>query len=336
MESTNLIVMSQAEIDTFLVDGRLAELRELISPCRVVDAESCSMEEWHALLRETNPEILVAGWKTKPLPATTRSELAPALSYVCYLPGSVRKLVPRALLEQGVLVTNWSSSISRTVAECALLLSLACMRRVAYWSHEMHDRGSWKTPTTVTQSLFGRRVGIHGFGAVAKALVELLKPFTEKISSYSEGVPSEIYSAYGVRQEESLAKLFSENDVIIEAEALTPEREKVVDETLLRSIPNGGVFVNVARGALVDEEALLRVAKEGRIQVGLDVYTVEPLPADHGFRGCRNIVLLPHLGGPSTDRRRDAADHSLENLRRYMRSEPVLHPITLEVYDRST
>ncbi len=336
MQSTNLIVMSQIEIETFLVDGRLEQLRELISPCRVVDAESCSDESWIELLKETNPEILVAGWKTKPLPADTRTAIAPALNYVCYMPGSIRKLVPRELIEQGVLVTNWSSSISRTVAECALLLSLACMRRASHWQHQMHDKGSWKDITTVTQSLFDRRIGIHGFGAIAKALLPLLRPFTDKISTYTEGVPEEVFEAYDIRRETSLEKLFSENDVIIELEALTPKREKIVGEKLLGRIPDGGSFVNVARGALVDEDALLAAAQSGRIQVGLDVYTVEPLPADHGFRGCRNIVLLPHLGGPSTDRRRDAADHSLENLRRYRAKEDVVEPITLEVYDRST
>ncbi|EDY84701.1 D-isomer specific 2-hydroxyacid dehydrogenase, NAD binding domain protein [Verrucomicrobiia bacterium DG1235] len=336
MNTTNLIVMTQWEIDTFLVDGRLEELKELISPCQVIDADSCSEEEWLGLLREANPEILVAGWKAKPLPESTLSDFASALRYVCYLPGSVRKLVPRRLLEEGVLVTNWSGSISRTVAECALLLSLACMRRVAYWSHQMHDCGGWKNGTTETQSLFERRVGIHGIGSVAKALVPLLRPFTKSISSYSDGVPSEVFDACGVRQEASLERLFAENDVVIEAEALTPDRVRIVDEKLLSSMSKGSVFVNVARGALVDEEALYRVAAKGEIQVGLDVYSVEPLPEKHPFRGCRNIVLLPHLGGPSTDRRRDAADHSLENLRRYQRSESLLQPITLEVYDRST
>lgn len=336
MQSTNLIVMSQPEIETFLVGGRLEELRELISPCRVVDAESCTDEKWLELLRECNPEILVAGWKTKPLPVDTLEAIAPALRYVCYLPGSIRKLVPRVLIEQGVLVTNWSSSISRTVAECALLLCLACMRRVAYWSYQMHDQGAWKNASTETQSLFDRRIGIHGFGAVAKALLQLLRPFTDKISTYTEGVPQAVFEAHGIRQETSLERLFAENDVIIEAEALTPERVKIVDEKLLNSIPPGGAFINVARGALVDEEALFRVASSGRIQVGLDVYTVEPLPIDHPFRGCRNIVLLPHLGGPSTDRRRDAADHSLANLRRFQHGEPLLEPITLDIYDRST
>ncbi|MGJ8696366.1 MAG: hydroxyacid dehydrogenase [Verrucomicrobiaceae bacterium] len=336
MISKNLVVLTQTEIETFLVDGRLDTLKRLVEPCLVIDGEAMSADEWRRLLSEHNPEILVAGWKTPALPDDVLSEVAPGLRYVCYLPGSIRKLVTREMIEAGLLVSNWASSISRTVAECALLLALSCMRRASFWNEEMHNRGGWKDGSTQTQSLFERRVGIHGYGAVAKALVLLLRPFTDRISAYSEGVPMEVYEQDGVVLSESLEALFSENDVIFEIEALTPERENIIDEAMLRRIPKGGTFVNIARGALVNEEDLLKVALEGELQFGLDVYQTEPLPADHGFRGCHNIMLLPHLGGPTTDRRKDAADYSLENLRRYQRGEDILSPVTAEIYERST
>ncbi len=336
MNSTNLIVVTQTEIDTFFRDGRLAKLEKLIQPCRLIDAESCTDQDWEAHLAAANPEIVVGGWAMKPLPKNTMSELAPALRYLCYLPGSVRNLVSRKQIEAGLLVTNWGASISRTISECALLLTLSCMRRVAHWSHQMHDRGAWKTKDTKTASLFDRRVGLHGFGAIAKALVPLLRPFTQNISSYTEGVPDEVYQEYGVKKAVSLKELFSENDVVIELEALTPNRVKIVDEDLLRSIPEGGAFVNVARGALVDEDALLRVVKSTDLQVGLDVYNKEPLAENSPFRGCRNVNLLPHLGGPTTDRRCDAADYAMENIRRFKAGSDVVAPITCEVYDRST
>ncbi|MEP4079418.1 hydroxyacid dehydrogenase [Haloferula sp.] len=329
-------MLTPTEIDTFLVDGRLDSLKGLVEPCVVMDCEGMSADEWRSILSEHNPEILVAGWKTPSLPEDVLTEVAPALRYVCYLPGSIRKLVTRKMIEDGLLVSNWASSISRTVAECALLLALGCMRKASYWNEQMHNQGGWKDGTTQTQSLFERRIGIHGYGSVARALIPLLKPFTSKISAYSEGVPAEIYEQDGVALSDSLESLFSDNEVIFEIEALTPEREDIVDEAMLRRIPAGGTFINVARGALVNEDDLLKVAREGHIQVGLDVYKVEPLPADHGFRTCHNIMLLPHLGGPTTDRRKDAADQSLENLKRYKRGEPILSPVTQEIYDRST
>lgn len=336
MASKNLVVLTPTEIETFLVDGRLDALKGIVEPCHVFDGEAMSADEWRGILSEHNPEILVAGWKTPALPDDVLKEVAPALRYVCYLPGSIRKLVARKMIEDGLIVSNWASSISRTVAECALLLALSCMRNVSYWNEQMHNHGGWKDGSTRTQSLFERRVGIHGYGAVARALIPLLRPFTSKISAYSEGVPAEIYEKDGVALADSLEGLFSDNDVIFEIEALTLERENIVDEAMLRRIPEGGTFVNIARGALVNEDDLLKVAREGHLQVGLDVYQVEPLPTDHGFRGCHNIMMLPHLGGPTTDRRKDAADHSLENLKRYKRGEAILCPVTPEIYDRST
>ncbi|MDB4408703.1 hypothetical protein N9165_01390, partial [Akkermansiaceae bacterium] len=313
MASKNLIVLTPIEIETFLVDGRLETLRSLVEPCLVIDCEATSDEDWRVLLTEHNPELLVAGWKTPSLPEDVLTEVAPALRYVCYLPGSIRTLVTLQMIEDGLLVSNWATSISRTVAECALLLALGCMRNASYWNEQMHNQGGWKNVSTRTQSLFERRIGIHGYGAIARELIPLIRPFTSHISAYSEGVPSEVYEKDGVVLSDSLESLFSENDVIFELEALTPERENIIDEAMLRRIPKGGAFINVARGALINEDDLLKVAREGGIQFGLDVYKTEPLPEDHGFRGCHNIMMLPHLGGPTTDRRKDAADQSLEN-----------------------
>jgi phosphoglycerate dehydrogenase-like enzyme len=110
----------------------------------------------------------------------------------------------------------------------------------------------------------------------------------------------------------------------------------MVTERLLRLIRPGGVFVNVGRGAVVDEEALLRVAREGQIQIALDVYGTEPLPATSGLRGLPNVILLPHLAGPTTDRRRDAGAFGLRNLRAYAADEEIESVITPEIFDHST
>jgi phosphoglycerate dehydrogenase-like enzyme len=94
--------------------------------------------------------------------------------------------------------------------------------------------------------------------------------------------------------------------------------------------------VNVGRGAVVDEAALLRVAQEGKIMVGLDVYGVEPLPLDSPFRGLRNVTLTPHIAGPTTDRRRDAGAFALKNLSAYFEDRPLQAVVTPAVYDTST
>jgi len=235
-----------------------------------------------------------------------------------------------------VVVTNWGNSISATVAECTLLLILMALRRASHWSVAMHRDGSWKDASTYTQSLLGRRVGLHGFGAIGQCLIPMLRPFTSHIQAYSPSVPDAVFASLGVKRITSLEELFATSDVLVELAAATPSNYHMVTERHLRMIPDGGVFVNVGRGCVVDDAGLLRVAREGRLQIALDVYEQEPLPADSPFRGLPNVTLLPHLGGPTRDRRRDSGELALKNLRAFLRGEPLEAVVTLDIYDRST
>jgi len=166
--------------------------------------------------------------------------------------------------------------------------------------------------------------------------VSMLRPFTSQIQAYSPSVPASLFSEFGVKQLSSLEELFAESDVVVELAAATPENHHVVNESHLRLMHDGGVFVNVGRGSVVDEQALIRVAREGRLQIALDVYEREPLPADSPLRALPNVTLLPHLGGPTIDRRRDAGAMAVKNLGAFLRGEPLDAVVTLEVYDRSS
>jgi phosphoglycerate dehydrogenase-like enzyme len=200
----------------------------------------------------------------------------------------------------------------------------------------MHREGGWKNGSAETASLFGRRVGLHGFGLVARELIKLLAPFGCAVSAFAPDVDAAIEARYGIRRAASLEDLFSQNDIIVELAPLIPATTGSVTEKHLRLIPPGGVFVNVGRGAVVDEPGLVRVAHEGLINMGLDVFTLEPLPIDSGLRGLANVTLTPHLAGPTTDRRRDAGTFALENVRAYAEDRPLQAVITPAVYDTTT
>jgi phosphoglycerate dehydrogenase-like enzyme len=247
-------------------------------------------------------------------------------------------MVSRTHLESGLVVTNWGSSISRTVAEAALFHVLACLRNASHWALAMHQPGvaGWKNGMTDSRSLFCRTVGIHGFGPVARELVGLLKPWNCPITAFAPDLTAELAHAYGVERAASLDALFSENEIIVELAPLIPATAGIVNERRLRLIRPGGVFVNVGRGAVVDEEALLRVAQEGRISVGLDVYTVEPLPADSGFRALPKVILTPHTAGPTIDRYPDAGAFAVKNLRAHVEGRPLEAVVTPEIYDQSS
>jgi phosphoglycerate dehydrogenase-like enzyme len=327
-----LAVVTPEEQSKFFSEATLAELRAIASEFRLLDPTGLPADAFARELAAADPEVLVTCWRTPALPAT----FPPRLRYICYLAGSVKHFVTRAQLERGLLLTNWGGSISRTVAECAFFHTLACLRLAPHWTLLLHRDGGWRDDWERVGSLFQRRVGIHGFGPAARAFVKLIRPFDCPVSVLAPDVDDTVAQQHGVTRAASLDALFADNDVIIELGPLIPATIGIVTERHLRLIRPGGVFVNVGRAALVDEAALLRVAREGKIFVGLDVYVEEPLPVNSGFRGLPSVSLTPHIAGPTPDRSIDAGNFALRNLRAYAAGQPLEAVITPEVYDRST
>jgi phosphoglycerate dehydrogenase-like enzyme len=333
--SSLLAVLTPTEVREFLPEPLLTEVRSVAPQFRLLDPTGLDDKAWARELAASNPDILLGCWKTPTLPA----KLPGKLRYVCYITGSVKRLITRDHLERGLLVTNWGGSISRTVAEAALFHILACLRNASHWAIAMHQPGvaAWKNGITdAARSLFCRRVGIHGFGPVARELVTLLRPWSCPITALAPDLTAELAHAYGVERAASLESLFAENEIIVELAPLIPATTSVVTEKLLRLIRPGGVFVNVGRGAVVDEAALLKVAGERKIAIGLDVYTEEPLPGTSAFRAMPHVNLTPHTAGPTIDRYPDAGAFALKNLRAYVEDRPLEAVITPEIYDQSS
>jgi phosphoglycerate dehydrogenase-like enzyme len=338
-EPTLLIALTEAETANFLTAEAREQLEQLPFRVETVRLPLSADCHWPSILEAVKPDALLAAWACPRLPDDLSVAHEGGLQYVAYLAGSVKELVPRELIARGLKVTNWGNSISRTISECGLLLILSAMRRASHWSVAMHRDGAWKQGfKTVTQSLFERPIGLHGFGNISQQLVPLLKPFGGVISTFSPSVPNAVLEELGVKRTDSLEALFAENEVIVEVAAYHTKNHHIVTESLLRSIPSGGVFVNIGRGAVVDEAALIRVAQERSddLQLGLDVFEEEPLPADSPLRGMSNVALLPHIAGPTGDRCCDSGTQAVSYLARFAHGESVSDTISTEQFDRAT
>lgn len=287
-------------------------------------------------IHHQSPEILITAWSTPSLePLLSQPDCR--VKYVCHLTGSIRKLVPRAFIENGGHVTNWGTLANTAVAEHALLMALAALRNLPQWGAVI--AGPRNVPATRalgTQSLSGKRIGIHGFGGVAQALVRLLRPFTDSIQSYSAGVPPEFHRSFDVEPSPSLSQLFAQSEVLFECEALTSATRHSVSADMLGLLQNDAVFVNVARGDLVDEAALIREASSGRIRVALDVVTSEPLTSQSAVSRIKGAVLSPHIAGPTLDQYPKIGELAVANVERYAAGKALQSLVTLEMFDRST
>lgn len=304
---------------------------------QLLDPTGLTIAAWEDALRRLRPTCLLTGWSTPPLPDRWLTSPGCPLRYVCHITGSVRRLVPRSFLEAGGLVSNWGGNVGAQVAEHALLLALSALRNQAAWRAFIErPPGLRRIEELGTRTLFGRRVGLHGFGSVARALGRLLAPFEVRIMAYSAGVPSAVMRDAGIEPATSLEDLFRHSEVLFECEALTPPSAGSVTAAILSALPEGAVFVNVGRGAVVDDTALAAAARSGRIRVALDVVTDEPLTPRSPFWCAPGAVLSPHIGGPTSDLYRRCGELALNNLRHHLAGRMPEDLVDLAVYDRAT
>ncbi|TQS93911.1 phosphoglycerate dehydrogenase [Arthrobacter sp. TS-15] len=204
----------------------------------------------------------------------------------------------------GVAITSGRSLHDGPVAEHALALVLAAVRRMDVLQ-ESQKAASWNQPYNAAQSdpateqlytLDGAKVTIWGFGSIAGRLAPLLAALGAKVT----GVANSKGDRYGfpVVSTEELQDVLATTDVLISILPATPETADSLNKGILAALPSTAVFVNVGRGATVDEEALLAALTEGRLRVAaLDVTKVEPLPADSKLWAAPNLIITPHVAG---------------------------------------
>lgn len=327
-----LVAINHAQKESFLPSPLSDQLETLSDQVIGYDPTGVSLSTWHDFLQETNPEIIVGCWSTPRLP----EKLPPRTRYLCYLAGSVRNITSRRHIEQGLIVSDWGSSISCYIAEAALMHILSCLRQSTYWTMAMHNQRGWKVSGNRTATLFKRKIGLHGFGRIAREFTKLLTPFNCEISVFAPDVEPTNAARLGVIASPSLDSLFTDNDIVVELAPLNEATRGSITERHLRLLSPGNVFVNVGRAGTVDEAALLKIAQEGKVQIGLDVFHQEPLAADSPLRGLENVNLSPHNAGPTDDGFPAAGEFSLANIQAYCNDAPIVSRITPERYDQST
>jgi len=329
-----LVVIPKSYVSQIFDDRTLKRLKSITDVTFKYDVKNLSEEDYSKIIREAYAEILVTCWGSPKLTLKVLRE-NPQLKYMCHAAGTVRPYVEKEAIEHGLLVTNWGSAIARTVAEASLMMILCSLRKVIKITFDMHMRKKWPKKI-IPESLFYQRVGLFGFGAIARELRRLLRLFRCKVSAYSPHVPDEIFRKYNVKRVYSLEDLFEKNRIISVHAANTPENYHIINRDILRKLEDGGVIVNTSRGAIIDEKDLYEELKTGRIYAALDVYEEEPLPANSPLRGLENCLLIPHMAGPTPDRRVDMGKKVLKNIEHYIKNEPLESLITPRRYDLIT
>jgi phosphoglycerate dehydrogenase-like enzyme len=251
--------------------------------------------------------------------------------------GVERALTPAALLRD-VLVTNARGVFSRPIAEHVLLMILAISRRLPQLLELQHER-TW-------QPLEGRElrdltIGIVGYGSLGRAVASLATAFGCRVVAMRRHpdapVPAPVAGGGGdddvfavvpildrVYGPEGLHELLAEADVVVLAAPLTSETDGFIDEAAIAAMKPEAWIVNVARGRLVDDHALVRALVDGRIGgAALDTFRDEPLPQASALWDLPNVIVTPHTSWSSARVLDRSVDLFCDNLRRFRAGEPL-------------
>lgn len=219
-------------------------------------------------------------------------------------------------LRDEVLVTNMSGEImADSMSEAAIMLMLALSRGLA---RSVRSQGERKWDRFPSRLLNGKTVGIFGIGAIAADLAPKCRAFGMRV----EGVSSAVREVAGFDRmfpRDQLAQAVRGFDYFVLLTPYTPETHGIVNAAIFETMKPGSYILNLARGGVVDEDALLAALQAGRIAgAALDVFVKEPLREDHPFWAMENVIVTPHLGG-FHDQYADRALPTIEeNVRRFL------------------
>ena len=272
-------------------------------------------------------DVCLTGWGHVQFDADV-VEVAGQLKLIAHTGGSVAPLVSDCLYDKGIRVISGNKIFAESVAEGTIGYILSSLRDIPYYSYDMKN-GGWATKGYYNEGLLDQTVGLVGFGMVAKYLVRMLNPFRVKIKTYDPYIKDETLIEYGV-EKASLEEIFSTCKIISIHAPRKPETYHMIDRKLLEMIPNSSLLVNTARGNIIDEAALVELLQERRFKTVLDVYEIEPLPPDSVLRKLDNVILMPHMAGPTVDRRKFVTIALIDDIKNFFNGRKLEHEISRE------
>ncbi len=256
---------------------------------------------------------------------------APRLRWVHIGGTGIDLYLSTGIFDSNITVTNSRGSLAIPIAEHVLAFMLMLARDAQRLLDNKRNR-LWDT--FLSLELRDRTLGIIGLGAIGSEVARLTKGLGMRVLATRLSATSRTSDVSGVDElypPSELHQMLSESDYVVVAVPLTEETKGMIAEAELRAMKSTACLINIARGKIVDQPALIKALKEGRIAgAGLDVFEYEPLPTDSELWGLPNVYLSSHAAG-ATDRRSERILNLFcDNLRRYLAGEQLLNVIDIK------
>jgi hydroxypyruvate reductase len=284
------------------------------------------------LYNESNPEAALQAVKGDVVgiissPATpvrrTLMEALPNLEIIAQFGVGVDNIDLAAAHERGVVVTNTPDVLTEDTADIAVSLLLALSRRIV--EADMFVRvGKWgQSPMPLGTTTKGKTVGIVGLGRIGMAIARRLTAFDMRVVYHGRRQKADLAYTYYP----DLEKMAQDSDYLVLSCAGTPQTRGLINTNILAALGPRGYLINVARGSVVDEPALIEALQSHTIAgAGLDVFAHEPqIPQE--LKAMDNVVLLPHIGSATIETRTVMGEIVLANLQAFFAGKPLITPV---------
>jgi phosphoglycerate dehydrogenase-like enzyme len=266
-------------------------------------------------------DIVLAVRERTPFPASLSSRL-PKLKMFGLTGARAALIDVTAMIDRGVTVCHTGGGPSgATTAEIALGLMLAAARRIPQGDAAVRT-GRFQSGVPAGFLLGGKTIGVIGLGRIGSLMARYCRALDMRVLAWSQNLTDEKAASAGA-QRVTKEELLASSDVVSLHLQLSDRTRGILGTADLARMKKGAVLVNTARAALVDEAALIEAAQSGRIFAALDVFSVEPLPADHPLARAANTVLTPHLGYSALEVYEEYYRHSVENALAFLDGKPI-------------
>ncbi len=275
-----------------------------------------------ALIASLAPRITAVASSGKAgIDAATIAKL-PKVKIISHFGVGVDTVDTEAAKKHGVTVTNTPDVLTEDVADIAIALLLATVRKVAVGDRYVRE-GKWlKGSMPLTDTIQGKTLGVVGLGRIGRAIARRAEAFNLKIAYQGPRKKSDVSWPY-FADPVALAK---EVDFLVAACPGGPATEGVVSKAVIEALGPQGVFLNISRGSVADQPALVAALKEGKLGgAGLDVFSDEPKVPEELF-AMDNVVLQPHVGSATHPTRKAMGQLVIDNLAAFFAGKPLLTP----------
>jgi phosphoglycerate dehydrogenase-like enzyme len=226
-----------------------------------------------------------------------------------------------AAAERGIITCGTDTTGNPTTG-IAIGLILEVTRRIGYESERLKQGAPWQS--TLGTDIEGKTLGLIGLGRLGAKVAVIAAALGMKVIAWSQNLDAERCATLGVALSPSKEALLAEADVVSLHVVLSPRTRGLIGAKEFALMKQSAYLINTARGPIVDETALIAALRERRIAgAGLDVFDVEPLPADHPLRKLDNVVLSPHLGYVTAENFRTCYAGVLANIRAFLDGKPI-------------